>query len=60
MSRIMQILTTTDAAEQREALDFLRKTTTGTGLIHESINVNNATDFTRPWFGWANGLFGGE
>ncbi|SPO22970.1 uncharacterized protein UTRI_01648 [Ustilago trichophora] len=58
MSRIMQILTTTDAQEQQEALSLLRNTTAGTGLIHESINVHNATDFTRPWFGWANGLFG--
>ena len=58
MSRIMQILTTTDADEQLAALSLLRNTTAGTGLIHESINVHNATDFTRPWFGWANGLFG--
>ncbi|EST07479.1 Uncharacterized conserved protein UCP028846 [Kalmanozyma brasiliensis GHG001] len=58
MSRIMQILTSTDAQEQLDALSLLRNTTAGTGLIHESINVNNATDFTRPWFGWANGLFG--
>ncbi len=58
MSRIMQILTTTNADEQLHALSLLRNTTAGTGLIHESINVHNATDFTRPWFGWANGLFG--
>lgn len=58
MSRIMQILTTNDATEQLNALSLLRNTTAGTGLIHESINVKNATDFTRPWFGWANGLFG--
>lgn len=58
MSRIMQILTTTDPDEQLSALSLLRNTTAGTGLIHESINVRNATDFTRPWFGWANGLFG--
>ncbi|GAC96482.1 hypothetical protein PHSY_004062 [Pseudozyma hubeiensis SY62] len=58
MSRLMQIMTSTDAQEQLDALSALRNTTAGTGLMHESINVNNATDFTRPWFGWANGLFG--
>ncbi|EPQ26552.1 uncharacterized protein PFL1_05874 [Pseudozyma flocculosa PF-1] len=58
MSRIMQILTTSDADEQRDALSLLRNTTAGTGLLHESINVSNATDFTRPWFAWVNGLFG--
>lgn len=58
MSRIMQILTSTDPTEQLQSLALLRNTTAGTGLIHESINVDNATDFTRPWFGWANGLFG--
>ncbi|SJX61582.1 uncharacterized protein SRS1_12557 [Sporisorium reilianum f. sp. reilianum] len=58
MSLAMQILTSTDAQEQLDALSLLRKTTAGTGLIHESINVHNASDFTRNWFGWANGLFG--
>ncbi len=58
MSRSVQILTTTDADEQLEALAFLRSTTTGTGLIHESVNVNNQSDFTRAWFGWACGQFG--
>ena len=58
MSPIMQILTSSDADEQSIALSQLRNTTAGTGLMHESINVNNATDFTRSWFGWVNGLFG--
>lgn len=58
MSRLMQILTSTDPQEQLDALASLRNTTAGTALMHESINVDNSTDFTRPWFGWANGLFG--
>ena len=58
MSRSVQILTTSNATEQEDALKFLRSTTKGTGLIHESVNVRNTSDFTRAWFGWANGQFG--
>ena len=36
---------------------MLTTTDAGTGLMHESFNKNDATNFTRPWFAWSNSLF---
>ena len=29
----------------------------GTGCMHEGIDVNDPSKFTRPWFSWANAIF---
>eukprot|EP01116_Phalansterium_solitarium_P024239 TRINITY_DN8826_c0_g1_i1.p1 TRINITY_DN8826_c0_g1~~TRINITY_DN8826_c0_g1_i1.p1 ORF type:complete len:500 (+),score=177.47 TRINITY_DN8826_c0_g1_i1:106-1605(+) len=58
MSIIMRALTSTSDAEIAACLDTLKSTTAGTGFMHESFNKNDATSFTRPWFAWANTLFG--
>jgi meiotically up-regulated gene 157 (Mug157) protein len=58
MSIIMRAMTSTNEEEIRNCLDMLLKNTAGTGLMHESFNVNNGNDYTRSWFAWANGLFG--
>ncbi|KAK5663475.1 hypothetical protein OQA88_3905 [Cercophora sp. LCS_1] len=42
------------AEQLRQILD----STSGTGVIHETVNAWHEHDFTRSWFGWANGLFG--
>jgi len=58
MSLIVQAMTSTDTTEIVSLLDTLKKTTAGTGFMHESFNVEDPTQFTRPWFAWVNGLYG--
>ena len=53
----MQALTSLDENEIKECIDMLTTTHAGTYLMHESFNKNDDTDFTRPWFAWANSLF---
>lgn len=58
MSLIMKAFTTDDPEEIRGCLRQLRDTDGGTGFMHESFHSENAADFTRAWFAWANTLFG--
>ena len=45
-------------AEVARALATLLDASAGTGFTHESFNMHNVSDFTRPWFAWANALAG--
>ena len=58
IATIMRIMTSDDDAEIVSNLRVLRDTHAGTHFMHESINVDDPDDYTRPWFGWANSLFG--
>jgi meiotically up-regulated gene 157 (Mug157) protein len=58
MSQIIYGLTSTSDTEITEALRMLKASSAGTGFIHESYNKQDASRFTRPWFAWANTLFG--
>jgi meiotically up-regulated gene 157 (Mug157) protein len=58
MSIIMRALTSSDDAEIRQCLRWLRNTTAGTGFMHESFQKDDPKIFTRAWFAWANTLFG--
>lgn len=55
---IMRAMTSNDDAEIRECLRTLRDTDAGTLFMHEAIHVDDANYYSRPWFGWANSLFG--
>ncbi len=46
-----------DAAERRTLLDLIAATDAGTGHIHESFDVSDASAFSRPWFSWADSMF---
>ncbi|HKO20267.1 MAG TPA: glycoside hydrolase family 125 protein, partial [Acidobacteriaceae bacterium] len=39
-------------------LQTLCATTAGTNFMHEAFHKDDPTKYTRPWFAWANGLFG--
>ncbi|HRP17632.1 MAG TPA: glycoside hydrolase family 125 protein, partial [Ginsengibacter sp.] len=54
----MRALTSTDDTEIRRCLTMLQRSNAGTGFMHESFNENDASNFTRKWFAWANTLFG--
>ena len=56
---IMQAATATDKNEKLDCLRTLIDSSAGTGLLHESFNVDEIEDYTRPWFAWCNSLFGG-
>lgn len=55
---IVQGLTSTSDAEISDCLHTLQKTHAGTGFMHEAFNKDNPNQFTRPWFAWANTIFG--
>lgn len=58
MSLIMHALNSDDDATIRRCLTQLKASEAGTGFMHESFHKDDPAKFTRPWFAWANGLFG--
>ncbi|WP_259015181.1 glycoside hydrolase family 125 protein [Emticicia fluvialis] len=58
MSIIMRAMTSTSEQEIKSQLYYLKTTHAGTGFMHESFDKDNASQFTRKWFAWANTLFG--
>jgi hypothetical protein len=58
MSQTIYALTSDSDEEIRNALRMLKVGSNGGGFIHESYQKDNAKNFTRSWFAWANTLFG--
>ncbi len=58
MSQMVYALTSTSDVEIRKAMLMLKTSSAGTGFMHESYFKDDAARFTRPWFAWANTLFG--
>jgi meiotically up-regulated gene 157 (Mug157) protein len=58
MSQMMFALTSVSDAEIARTLSMLKVSSAGSGFMHESFFKDDATRFTRPWFAWANTLFG--
>ncbi|MCB2194211.1 MAG: glycoside hydrolase family 125 protein [Bacteroidetes bacterium] len=58
MGIILRALTSVDKNEIKFCVKTLKETHANTGFMHESFNKDNANDYTRSWFAWANTLFG--
>ena len=54
----VQAMTSTDIEEITGIVRTLLNTTADTHLMHESFDKDDPSRFTRPWFAWANSLFG--
>jgi hypothetical protein len=50
-------LSTRRRAEIAGAINMLDASDTLNGLMHESVNPNDPSQFTRPDFGWANAFW---
>ncbi|OUR81045.1 metal-independent alpha-mannosidase [Colwellia psychrerythraea] len=58
MGIILRAMTSDNNSEISKCLDMLQSTHAGTGFMHESFDKNDASNYTREWFAWANTLFG--
>ncbi len=50
----IQGLTAWSFEEAESCLQLLESIDNGTGRNHESVNADDPSDFTRPWFSWAD------
>lgn len=53
----IEAMTSDDRDHKRRVLDRLVATDAGTHLMHEGIDVDDPTKYTREWFSWSNMMF---
>lgn len=58
MSIMFRAFSSSNDQEILQCLRWLRDTTAGTHFMHESFWKDDPAKYTRPWFAWANTLFG--
>lgn len=54
----MRGLTSNQENEIVHCIKLLKSSNANTGFMHESFDKDDASQFSRPWFAWANTLFG--
>ena len=57
ISLCIQGITTDNSSEKLALLEILMRVDAGTGLMHEGFHKDDPSQFTRPWFAWANSMF---
>ncbi|MDD3410246.1 MAG: glycoside hydrolase family 125 protein, partial [Eubacteriales bacterium] len=58
ISLCVQAMTSRDNDEAARCVAMLLCTHSGTEFMHESFHPDAPEQFTRPWFAWANAMFG--
>lgn len=53
----MQGLTSEDEEEIEGCYQMLIDTTDGEGYMHEGVDCDDPSHYSRPWFAWANSMF---
>ena len=57
LSLIIRALTSEDETEIIDNTKMILNSTGGTGYIHEGVDKDDDTIYSRAWFAWANSLF---
>ncbi len=58
MGIILRAMTSSNEEEIIKCLQMLKDSHAMTGFMHESFDKDDASNYTRDWFAWANTLFG--